>query len=101
MCRQCCGFGEGTFQKLGSKVTVVELLDDILPGQDPELVRPVKKKFKAAGGALHLKSKVSGLSERGGKAVLSVEGPDGKTFRTEAAKTRAKQVVRHATEGVL
>ena len=33
------------YAKLGAKVTIVEMLDSVLPGTDPDLVRPVKKRM--------------------------------------------------------
>ncbi|MFP9193745.1 dihydrolipoyl dehydrogenase [Natronosalvus vescus] len=41
------------FAKLGTDVTVVEMLEDALPGFDPELARPVKKRAKALGIDFH------------------------------------------------
>ncbi|WP_290812642.1 NAD(P)/FAD-dependent oxidoreductase [Halovivax sp.] len=37
----------GVFAKLGTDVTVVEMLDDVLPGYEDDLKRPVKKRAKA------------------------------------------------------
>ncbi|MBI1741913.1 FAD-dependent oxidoreductase, partial [Candidatus Acetothermia bacterium] len=37
------------YAKLGSKVTVVEMLDRLLPGTDPELTRLVARKARALG----------------------------------------------------
>lgn len=34
------------FSKMGSQVTVVEMLDKILPGADAELVRPIERKLR-------------------------------------------------------
>jgi len=40
----------GVWQRLGTEVTVVEYMDQLLPGFEPDLVRPVAKRFKDAGG---------------------------------------------------
>src|SRR5207245_9811292 len=49
------------YQKLGSRITVVELTDQLLPGTDPDLVRLVQKNFESNGGRVYLKSRVSSI----------------------------------------
>ena len=66
-----------SFGKLGCKITVIELMNQLLPGTDPDLVKPVRQALKKAGATIHLETKASGLSERDGKAVLTCEGPKG------------------------
>lgn len=61
------------YQKLGTKVTVVEMMDQLLPGTDKDLVKVVEKHFKKAGGEILLKAKAAGLKKKGKKAVVSVE----------------------------
>jgi len=41
------------FAKAGSQVAVVEMLDDALPGFEPDLARPVKKRAKELGIEFH------------------------------------------------
>lgn len=48
---------------LGSRVTVVEMLDHILPGTDPELVKPLEKNLKKLFEAIHLNTQVTGAKE--------------------------------------
>jgi len=44
------GLEMGTiYQALGSQVTVVELTGDLLPGVDPELVEPLRKRLEGSG----------------------------------------------------
>ena len=50
---------------LGSKVTVIEALDGILLGADPDLVRPVAAYAKRAFKEVRLKSKVLKMSSAG------------------------------------
>jgi dihydrolipoamide dehydrogenase len=73
------------YQKLGTKITVVELMDQLLPGTDPDLVRVVQKHLKAAGADIHLKSKAVKLVKSGGKAKVTIE-TDGKEQVVEADK---------------
>ena len=66
------------FQKLGSKITVVEIMDQLLPGSDPEVVRVVHRKLEGRGAKIHLKSKVTRVNKSGSEAEVEVETPDGK-----------------------
>jgi dihydrolipoamide dehydrogenase len=47
------------FDALGSEVTVVELLDQLMPGADPDLVRPLQQRLSKRYAGIHLKVKVS------------------------------------------
>jgi dihydrolipoamide dehydrogenase len=46
------------YRALGSEVTVVELLDQLMPGTDTDLVKPLADRLKKQGVAIHLKTKV-------------------------------------------
>ncbi len=46
------------FHALGSGVTVVELADQLMPGADADLVKPLGERLKKQGVAIHLKTKV-------------------------------------------
>ncbi len=62
------------FAKLGSKVTVVEALDQILPGFDPEIARHLDRKLKKLGIEVFLKAKAKGWSEgNNGEAIVGIE----------------------------
>jgi dihydrolipoamide dehydrogenase len=54
----------GVYQKLGSRITVVELTDQLLPGTEPDLVRFVQRNLEKRGAIIHLKSKVVSLEKR-------------------------------------
>ena len=47
------------YDALGSKVTVVELLDQLMPGADPDLVRPLSQRLNKRYAGIHLKVKVA------------------------------------------
>jgi dihydrolipoamide dehydrogenase len=71
------------FRALGSEVTVVELLDQLMPGADLDLVKPLAARLKKQGVAVHLKTKVT--ASEGGKdgVAITFEGesiPARKTF---------------------
>jgi dihydrolipoamide dehydrogenase len=77
------GLEMGTmYAELGSKVTVIEMLDQLLPGTDIELVRIVERSFRRLGIDYHVKSKAN--SYRDGKVYATLE--DGKEASFEADK---------------
>ncbi|MCA9602422.1 MAG: dihydrolipoyl dehydrogenase [Polyangiales bacterium] len=71
------------YQKLGTKVTVVEMMDQLLPGTDKDLVRVVEKRFTKAGGEVLLKAKAAGCTVNGSVATVKVEH-EGQTKSLEA-----------------
>jgi len=71
------------YQKLGAKVTVVEMLDQLLPSEDPDLVKVVEKRFTTRGGEVLTKAKAKSCKVKGSKATVAVEH-DGKERTFEA-----------------
>lgn len=65
------------YQKLGSSITVVEIMDQLLPGSDPEVVRVVHRKLEGRGGKVYVKSKVIRVDKKGSEASVLVETPTG------------------------
>ena len=63
--------------RLGAKVTVVEYLDQILPGMDEEVRKESAKIFKKQGFDIKTGTKVTGATVNGGKATLTVEPAKG------------------------
>ncbi|MCY7279387.1 MAG: dihydrolipoyl dehydrogenase [Sphingomonas bacterium] len=63
--------------RLGAKVTVVEYLDQILPGMDEEIRKESAKIFKKQGFDIKTGTKVTGATVAGGKATLTVEPAKG------------------------
>lgn len=61
------------WRRLGAKVTVVEYLDQLLPGMDGDVRKEAAKIFKKQGMELKLSTKVMAVSVEGGKATLTVE----------------------------
>jgi dihydrolipoamide dehydrogenase len=68
--------------RLGAKVTVVEFLDQILPGMDGEVRKEAAKIFKKQGLDIRTSTKVTGASVKGGKATLTVEPATGGASET-------------------
>jgi dihydrolipoamide dehydrogenase len=50
------------YAALGSAVTVVEFMDQLMPGADKDLVKPLADRLKKQGIAVHLKTKAAGVS---------------------------------------
>ncbi len=65
------------WRRLGAKVTVVEFLDQLLPGMDGDVRKEAAKIFKKQGMDLKLSTKVTGVAVKGGKATLTVEPSKG------------------------
>jgi dihydrolipoamide dehydrogenase len=49
------------YDALGSRITVVELQDQLIPGCDPDLVRPLHKRISGRYEAIHLKTSVTAV----------------------------------------
>jgi dihydrolipoamide dehydrogenase len=70
------------WKRLGAKVTVVEYLDQILPGMDGEIRKESLKVFKKQGIEFKLSTKVTGAEVQGNKAMLTVEPSAGGAAET-------------------
>ena len=71
------GLEMGTvYAELGSKVTVVELLDGLLPGADRDLVKPLEKRLRERFAGIHLSTKVVELEAAGDKVNVKTEGAE-------------------------
>ncbi len=92
------------FQALGANVSVVEMTDQLMPGSDQDLIRPLHKYLKAHYEAIFLNTRVTEIQvqKRGLKAYFEGSGapeasiydrilvavgraPNGKTLNAEAA----------------
>jgi dihydrolipoamide dehydrogenase len=73
--------------RLGAKVTVVEFLDQILPGMDGDVRTEAAKIFKKQGFDIRTSTKVTGVTVKGKKATVTVEpaaGGAAETFEADA-----------------
>jgi len=73
------------WRRLGAKVTVVEFVDQILPGFDGEVLRETAKLFKKQGMELKLSTKVTGVTVDNGVATVTVEPAAGGASETLTA----------------
>ncbi|WP_294288073.1 dihydrolipoyl dehydrogenase [uncultured Sphingomonas sp.] len=65
------------WRRLGAKVTCVEFLDQILPGFDGEIRKEAGKIFKKQGIEFKLSTKVTGITNNGESATLTLEPAQG------------------------
>jgi dihydrolipoamide dehydrogenase len=65
------------YAKLGSKVTIVEMLGQILPGTDKDLLRPVTKSMKSLGIEVLTEAKAKGFKKTANGAEVEVETKEG------------------------
>ena len=71
--------------RLGAKVTVVEYLDQILPGMDEDIRKEANKIFKKQGFAIKTGAKVTGVTAKGKKAHVTLEPAAGGASETMEA----------------
>jgi dihydrolipoamide dehydrogenase len=65
------------YAELGTKVSVVELTDGLLPGADRDLVKPLHSRLSKHFAGIYLGTKVAALAEKGKHIEVTFEGPDG------------------------
>jgi len=87
--------------RLGAQVTVVEYLDQILPGMDGEVRKEAAKIFKKQGFNIRTGTKVTGATVKSGTATLTVEPSVGGTSETIEADCVLVAIGRRAnTDGL-
>ena len=65
------------YDALGSKVTIVEVMDQLIPGADKDVVKPLHKRVEGRYEAIHLKTKVTAVEALDTGLKVSMEGPKG------------------------
>jgi dihydrolipoyl dehydrogenase len=93
------------YDALGSRVTVVEMLEQLIPGADPDVVKPLHKRVSGRYEAIHLGVRVAEVDARDDGLHVTFEGgpepavfdrvlvavgrrPNGATIDAEAAGVR-------------
>ena len=69
------------FQPLGVRVTIVEMLERLIPGEDEEVGRRLESLFNRKGIEIHTGEKVKTLTVRGGRVEAALES--GKKLEAE------------------
>ena len=67
------------YSALGARVTVVEFMDQLMPGADKDLVKPLADRLKKQGIEVHLKTKAAGVTAGGDGITVTFEAADGGT----------------------
>ncbi|MGD8628496.1 MAG: dihydrolipoyl dehydrogenase [bacterium] len=70
-----CEFAE-VYSALGSKITIVEMLDQIVPGEDTELARRLEAALKRKGIKVLTGTKVAGIDAGGERLAVRLDGAD-------------------------
>ncbi|WEK47392.1 MAG: dihydrolipoyl dehydrogenase [Candidatus Andeanibacterium colombiense] len=70
------------WRRLGAKVTVVEFLDQVLPGMDGDVRKEAQKLFAKQGIEFRMGTKVTGVAVKGKQATLTLEPAAGGASET-------------------
>ena len=68
------------YDALGTKVTVVEMLDQLIPGADPDLVKPLAKRLTDRGVEVLLRTRVASVRAQKNGVKVDIEGVGGRIF---------------------
>lgn len=71
------------WQRLGAKVTVVEMLERIVPNMDRELGSALERTLARAGIEFRLGSKIAGIGEAGDGFAVEIEGTERQTLTAD------------------
>jgi dihydrolipoamide dehydrogenase len=63
------------YHELGAKVTIVELMDQLIPGADKDIVNPLAKRIGKLYENIYLKTKVTNVEARSEGLAVTFEGP--------------------------
>ncbi len=74
------------FQRLGSKVTLIEMLPRVLPVEDEEVSKELQRLFKKAGIRVETGTKVEQVRRTENGVAVALNLPGGKTGTVEAEK---------------
>jgi len=88
------------YRALGAEVTVVEMLDRILPAEDEEISRLAEKAFKKQGMKILTGATVAGLEKGKAGVRASVKFKDGKAETVEADRVILAIGITGNTEGL-
>lgn len=62
------------YSALGSKISVVEWMDQLIPGADPDLIKPLHRRIKKRYEAIYLKTKVTQIEAGESGLTVTFEG---------------------------
>lgn len=88
------------YARIGSKVTVVEFLDSLIPTMDGTMGKELLKVTKKLGMDFHLGHKVTSLENQGKEVLVKAESKDGKTIELKGDYCLVSIGRRPYTEGL-
>jgi dihydrolipoamide dehydrogenase len=65
------------YDALGSKISVIEMMDQLIPGVDRDIVAPLARRVEKRYEKIRLKTKVTGVEAKEDGLHVAFEGPDG------------------------
>ncbi|WP_027136053.1 dihydrolipoyl dehydrogenase [Geminicoccus roseus] len=74
------------YRSMGAEVTVVEVLDRVLPVEDAEISAFAHKQFEKRGLKIRVGTKVAKLDKKADSVVVTLEMPGGKTEQLEVER---------------
>ncbi len=63
------------YHELGARITIVELMDQLIPGADKDLINPLAKRVGRLYENIYLKTRVTDVQARPEGLVVSFDGP--------------------------
>lgn len=88
------------YNAFGTKVTIVEIMDQVQPGLDREVAENLAKLLARQGIDLYLSSKVAGITKTDAGLSVAIETPDDQTVSKEAEKLLLSVGRRPVTDGL-
>src|SRR5688572_11880353 len=88
------------YARIGSKVTVVEFLDSLIPTMDGTLGKELQKSTKKLGMEFYLGHKVTAVESKGNEVMVKAEAKDGKTIELKGDYCLVSIGRRPYTEGL-
>jgi dihydrolipoamide dehydrogenase len=88
------------YARIGSKVTVVEFLDSIIPTMDGTMGKELQRATKKLGIEFYLGHKVTSVQNTGAEVVVKAEAKDGKTVELKGDYCLVSIGRRSYTEGL-
>lgn len=88
------------FRTMGSEVTVVELLPQILPVEDHEIAAHARRRFEKQGMKIMTGAKVTGLEKQADSIIATIEDDKGQRVEAEFQRAISAVGVVGNTEGI-
>ncbi len=70
------------YDALGSKISVIETMEQLIPGADADLIKPLFRRIKKRYEAIYLKTKVSRIEPSADGLVVTFEGENAPSQQT-------------------